>query len=83
MAAPFLRKFFAASGPRAIHMFDPLRSLYLFEGHNRFHVERIYSGEFLRFIGNSFQVAQVFVSCFHPRWQVVFMGLRQVWLEKS
>lgn len=56
----------------------PNKSLYLFDGHNRFHVKEFYSGEFLRFIGSSFRVRQVFGQSFQPRWQVVFMGIRSL-----
>ena len=52
----------------------PNKSLYIFEGHNRFHVKEFYFGEFLRLVGDGFNVLEVFGQSFHARWQVVLMA---------
>jgi SAM-dependent methyltransferase len=73
----FLKEAFRCLRPGGLFICStPKKSLYLFEGHNRFHVKEFYSGEFLRFIRNLFHVRQVFGQSFHPRWQVVFLGFR-------
>jgi SAM-dependent methyltransferase len=52
------------------------KSLYIFEGNNRFHIKEFYFGDFLQLIGTRFRVRGVFGQSFHPRWQVVFMAFR-------
>lgn len=75
----FLKEVFRCLRPGGLFICStPNKSLYLFDGHNRFHVKEFYFGEFLRFIENSFRVRQVFGQSFQPRWQVVFMGLRSL-----
>jgi SAM-dependent methyltransferase len=75
----FLKEVFRCLRPGGLFVCStPNKSLYLFDGHNRFHVKEFYAGEFLRFIGNSFRVRQVFGQSFQPRWRVVFMGLRSL-----
>jgi len=75
----FLKEVFRCLRPGGLFICStPNKSLYLFEGHNQFHVKEFYSGEFLRFIGNSFRVREVFGQSFQPRWQVVFMGIRSL-----
>jgi len=54
----------------------PNKSLYLFQGHNKFHIKEFYFGEFLRFVGTELRVCQAFGQSFHPRWQVAFMAFR-------
>jgi 2-polyprenyl-3-methyl-5-hydroxy-6-metoxy-1,4-benzoquinol methylase len=75
----FLKEVFRCLRPGGLFICStPNKSLYLFEGHNQFHVKEFYSGEFQRFIGTVFRVRQVFGQSLHPRWQVVFMGLHSV-----
>lgn len=56
----------------------PNKSLYVFQGHNQFHIKEFYFGEFLRFIGTELRVRQAFGQLFHPRRQVVIMAIRRL-----
>jgi SAM-dependent methyltransferase len=78
-ADDFLKEVFRCLRPGGLFICStPNKSLYLFEGHNQFHVKEFYSGEFQRFIGGAFHVRQAFGQSLHPRWQVVFMGLHSL-----
>lgn len=78
-ADDFLREVVRCLRPGGLFICStPNKSLYLFEGHNQFHVKEFYSGEFQRFIGAAFRVRHTFGQSLHPRWQVVFMGLHSL-----
>ncbi len=53
----------------------PNKSLYIFDGHNQFHVREFRLKQFLEFIGARLHVREVFGQSFYPRWQVFFMSL--------
>jgi SAM-dependent methyltransferase len=75
----FLKEVFRCLRPGGLFICStPNKSLYLFDGHNRFHVREFYFGEFLSFIGNTFRIRQVLGQSFQPRWHVAFMGLRSL-----
>lgn len=48
----------------------PNRSLYLFQGRNRFHTKEFYFGEFLSFVGSRLRVVEVLGQSFRPYWSV-------------
>jgi 2-polyprenyl-3-methyl-5-hydroxy-6-metoxy-1,4-benzoquinol methylase len=73
----FLQEVFRCLRPGGLFLCStPNKSLYLFEGHNRFHTKEFYCGEFLKFIGTRFRVREVFGQSFHPRGQVAFQAFR-------
>jgi len=78
----FLQEVFRCLRPGGLFICStPNKSLYLFQGHNRFHIKEFYFGEFLKLIETRFSVREVFGQSFHPRWQVAFMAFRALALK--